>query len=212
MTRVATILLVLLLPLTAFAQEERPKGLEVPPGPSFDPAKHPNPFITFVQIKDFKASTDREAQDTANVQLMGISKETGSLESIAVAQPPLDATKELKLDVRATFYPVVRQIFKIAAGGEVHLYSFKPPRVEQGFNRFSIGGMPTNRGNRTLDPKRKRFGSVELPEDMEVRGRPGLFFEDNGTLTVVWQEEGVIYAATSKLSKKTLFNVIDDLL
>ena len=51
------------------------------------------------------------AASTADVPLLGISKEMGSLESIALAQPPADPSKELKLDVKATFYPVVRQTF-----------------------------------------------------------------------------------------------------
>src|SRR5262249_32096451 len=160
---------------------------------------HVNPLITYVQAKDFKPSSYKEAQEAADVQTLGISKETGTLESIALAQPPVDAQKELKLNVKANFYPVVRQIFKIEGGGEVALYSFKPPKVQENsyFGRMSVGGMPAGRGRDMTN--QKRFGKVPLPEELEVRGEPGLFFEDEGTLTVAWLEEGVMYAATSKL-------------
>lgn len=212
MNRIATFLLVgLALATVAVAQGREPRPPEIPPGPSYDSAKHPNPLITYVQSKDFKTLTYKEAQDSVDFPLMGVSKETGSVDSIAVAQPPMDPQKELKLDVKATFYPVVRQVFKIANGGEVALYSFKAPRVQENpFARLQVGGMRSNRG--PMNPKQKRFGSVQLPEEMEVRGLPGLYFEDGKTLTVVWVEEGVTYAATSGLSKKALFDVIDDLL
>ena len=219
MNRIATFLIVIalvgILRLTAStaAQGKRPQPPEIPPGPSFDPAKHVNPLITFVQSKDFKIVTYKEAQDATDFPLLGISKETGSVESIAVAQPPADPSKELKLNVRATFYPVIREIFKIADGGQVALYSFKTPRVQENpFGRMTVGGIPGTRGGGFGNPKQKRFGSVPLPEELEVRGLPGLMFEDDKTLTVVWQEEGVTYAVTSTLTQRALFDVIDDLL
>jgi hypothetical protein len=210
MNRFATFLLLMALATVASAQGREARPPEIPPGPSYDPAKHVNPLITYVQAKDFKVVPYKEAQDAVDFPLLGVSKETGSIDTIAVAEPPVDASKELKLDVKATFYPVVRQIFKITNGGEVALYSFKPPRVQENpFARLSVGGM---RGTRGPNPKQKRFGSVQLPEEMEVRGLPGLMFEDGKTLTIVWLEEGVTHAATSGLSKKALFDVIDDLL
>ena len=209
MNRFATFLLVLALATAGFAQTREPRPPEIPPGPNYDSAKHVNPLITYVQTRDFKSVSYKEAQDAVDFPLLGVSKETGSVDTIAVAQPPVDASKELKLDVKATFYPVVRQNFKITSGGEVSLYSFKPPRVqESSFARLSVGGMRGNRGPNL----KKRFGSVQLPEEIEVRGLPGLMFEDEKTLTIVWQEEGVTYAATAGLSKKALFDVIDDLL
>jgi hypothetical protein len=167
-------------------------------------------MVTFVQSKDFKPVTYMEAQDRVEFPLLGISKETGSLDSLSIAQPPMDASKELKLNVKATFYPVVRQIFKIAGGGEVVLCSFKTPKVQDNsFPRLGVGGM-SNRGRN--NPKQKRFGNVDLPEELEVRGQPGLLFEQDKTLTIAWQEEGVTYTATSSLARKALFDVIDDLL
>jgi hypothetical protein len=212
MSRTATFLLLIAFPLAALSQGQRGRTSEIPPGPPYDPAKHVNPLITFVQSKDFKSSNYKEAQESADIQILGISKETGTLEGIALAQPPVDAQKELKLNVKANFYPVVRQIFKVEGGGEIALYSFKTPRVQDTnyFGRLSVGGMPPSRGRDIIN--QKRFGKVPLPEELEVRGEPGLLFEDDGTLTVAWQEEGVTYAATSKLSRKALFQVIDDLL
>ncbi len=209
MNRFATFLIAVVLPISALAQR-RPEPFEAPPGPSYDPGKHVNPFITFVQTADFKASNYKQAQDVANLQLLGISKETGSLETIALAQPPVDASKELKLNVKANFYPVVRQILKIAGGGEVALYSFKTPKIQDNsFGRLQVGGMPS-RGR--INPRQKRFGNVPLPEELEVRGNHGFLFEDGKILTVAWQEEGITYTATSTLSRKALFEVIDDLL
>src|SRR5215475_12945323 len=105
MNRFATFLLVLALTTVASAQIREPRPPEIPPGPLYDPAKHVNPLITYVQTKDFKPSSYKEAQEAADVQTLGISKETGTLESIALAQPPVDAQKELKLNVKANFYP-----------------------------------------------------------------------------------------------------------
>jgi hypothetical protein len=209
MKRIGLFVAAVALSLSAFAQGQRARPIEIPPGPTYDAAKHVNPMITFVQAKDFKSATYKEAQDIVDFPLLGISKETGSLDSISVAQPPVDASKELRLNVKATFYPVVRQIFKIAGGGEVVLYSFKTPRVQDNsFPRLGVGGM----SNRGLDNSKKRLGSVNLPEELEVRGLHGLLFEQDKTLTVAWQEEGVIYTATSSLSRQALFDVIDDLL
>src|SRR5579871_4251129 len=120
MTRIATFLLVAIaLATVAISQGREPRPPEIPPGPAYDAAKHPNPLITYVQTKDFKTVTYKEAQDAVDFPLLGVSKETGSVDTIAVAQPPADPQKELKLNVKATFYPVVRQVFKITKAGEV---------------------------------------------------------------------------------------------
>src|SRR5215469_2313155 len=140
MKRIGLFAVAVALTLSAFAQGQRPRPIEIPPGATYDPAKHVNPMVTFVQSKDFKSATYKEAQDIGDFPLLGISKETGTLDSISVAQPPVDASKELRLNVKATFYPVVRQVFKIAGGGEMVLCSFKTPRVQDNsFSRFSVG-------------------------------------------------------------------------
>ena len=84
MNRIATFLLVLTLSATTLAQAPRGGPSEIPPGPPYDPAKHINPIITFVQSRDFKPSTYKEAQDSVDLQLLGVFKEIGLLEDIAL--------------------------------------------------------------------------------------------------------------------------------
>jgi hypothetical protein len=56
-----------------------------------------------------------------------------------------------------------------------------------------------------------RFGGAG-PEQLDVRGIPGLLFERDGVLTIFWVEEGVAHTATSTLPHRELFRVIEDLL
>ncbi len=203
-------LLTLALASTAVAQN---RGLQqlaqiVPPGPPYDPDKHLNPVITYVQTKDFKASTYKEAQQAADIQLLGLSKELGALDRVELAQPGPDVAKELKLDVRGTFYPIVKQIFKSVDGPEVVLCSYKAPKItgiqSRGGIAFPIGG----RGSR--DPRNKRFGPETPPEELEIRGRDGLIFETEGSITLAWQEEGVLHTATSTLPRKDFVPIFYD--
>lgn len=211
MNRPLRFLLTLALTSTLIAQNRMPQLAQIiPPGPPYDPAKHVNPVITYVQSKDFKPSNYKEAQQAADIQLLGLSKELGSLEGIELAQAGPDTAKELKLDVRGTFYPVVKQTFKTAEGKEVLLYSFKAPRIQGSQSRLSMG-FPGG-GRDSKDPRNRRFGPDTPPEELEIRGRPGLIFEKEGRITLAWQEEGVIYAATSSLPQKDFFRIIDDLL
>ena len=182
----------------------------VPPGPPYDPDKHINPIITYVQAKDFKPSAYKDAQEAADVQLLGVSKDVASTDRIDVALTSPDTAKELKIDVRGTFYPVVRQIFKTTEGREVVLCSFKAPKIQEVGARLALPfPLP---GRDSKDPKNKRFGPVAPPEQLEIRGRFGLIFEKEGSITVAWQEQGIVHTATSTASRKELFRVLDDLL
>ncbi len=201
MNRIATFLLAASLSVPAFGQ--------VPPGSNYDPAKHENPVITYVLSKDFKPSTMKAAEENARISLMGLSKDLGSRQSLDLAEPTDDPSKDLKLPVSAKFYPVVRQTFKLTGGGELTLYSFKAPRIQAFSNgRFGIGGIPGMR----RDPKNKRLGPASPPEEIEVRSHRGILFDKDGTLTAAWEEQGTIYVATSKLGRKALFRVLEDLL
>jgi hypothetical protein len=201
MTRFVTILVLLAVPQALSAQ--------IPPGDSYDPSKHVNPIITFVQAKDFKPSTYKDAGDMAGFPLMGLSKETGTVESVDVADAGIQNVRVGRSTIKITFYPVVRQTFKLADGTTLALYSFKNPKIpNQNAGPFSEG-LPPNRGR---DPKDRRLGDVKAPEELEIRGFPGVLFDKNGTLTVAWQEEGVTHTATSTLSRRAFFRILDDLL
>src|SRR6476646_3421898 len=97
-----------------FGQMQQPG---VPPGFNYDPAKHVNPVITYVESKDFKPSNYKDAEAAMGHSLMGLSKETGSLESVAVADLGGKPPKDLRLPVPVAFYPVVQQNFKLVEGG-----------------------------------------------------------------------------------------------
>lgn len=200
MKRFSLFLLFLTLTTSAYAQ--------IPPGANYDPAKHVNPVITYVLAKDFTTTTYKAALAASGIQLMGLSKEFGTLQGVDLAEPADDAAKTLKLRVNAKFYPVVRQTFKLTEEGEVVLYSFKAPKL-QGLvaGRFS-SGLPFPR----RDPKDKRLGAALPPEPLEVRGQRGWIFDQDGVLTVLWEEGGVMYTATSSLKRQAFFNILDDLL
>ena len=212
MNRLLTFLLIAGLSSIASAQNRNmPPILQVvPPGPPYDPDKHVNPVITYVQSKDFKPSNYKDAQQAADIQLLGLSKELGALDRIELAQTGPDTAKELKLDVRGTFYPVVKQVFKTTDGHEVVLCSLKAPKIQITGSRMGLP-FPVN-GRDSKDPKNKRFGPETPPEELEIRGRPGLMFEKEGSITVAWQEDGVIHTASAALSRKDFFRIIDDLL
>lgn len=201
MIRFVTILTLLAVPQALLAQ--------IPPGDSYDPSKHVNPIITYVQAKDFKPSNYKSAGDVAGIPLMGLSKETGTVESVDLADAGIQNARVGRITLKVTFYPVVRQTFKLADGSSLVLYSFKNPKIpNQNAGPFSEG-LPPGRGR---DPRDKRFGDVKAPEELEIRGLPGVLFEKDGTLTVAWQEEGITHTATSTLPRRAFFRILDDLL
>src|SRR5262245_63582336 len=56
-----------------------------PPGAPFDTSKHPNPIITFVEMKDFKPVAPDLVRKESGVELMGISQEEGTRASVELA-------------------------------------------------------------------------------------------------------------------------------
>src|SRR5262245_23745066 len=171
MIRFVTILTLLAAPQALLAQ--------IPPGDSYDPSKHVNPIITYVQAKDFKPSNFKSAGEMAGIPLMGLSKDTGTAESVDVADAGIQNVRVGRGTLKVTFYPVVRQTFKLADGDgtTLVLYSFKNPKIpNQNAGPFSEG-LPQGRGR---DPKDKRFGDVKAPEELEIRGFPGVLFDKDG--------------------------------
>jgi hypothetical protein len=205
MIRTFTFLLFMSLSSAAFAQ--------IPPGDPYDASKHVNPIITFVLAKDFKPSTYEEAVKQAEITLLGLSKETGTLTGIDMADAGIRNIRDGRSTVKATFYAVVRQTFKLAAGSELVLYSFKPPKVPERPQIMREGPqLGPIFGSR--DPKDKRLGPGPAPEELEIRGKRALLFEKekDEVRTVAWEEDGIMHTATSSLPLKAFFRVLDDLL
>jgi hypothetical protein len=193
MIRIVTFLLAVVVAAPLVAQ--------IPPGDAFDPAKHINPIVTFVLIKDFQASNYKDAGVAAGMPLLGFSKETANLETVELAQAGIQNVKQGRNTMKVTFYPVVRQTFKLADGTKVILHSFKNPRIPN--NPF---------GDRGRDPKFKRFGDEPAPEEVEIRDTHGWMFEKDGSVTVGWLEDGVFHTATSSLPRRSFFRILEDLL
>jgi hypothetical protein len=204
MFRTATFLVVLLTPLAARAQTP-------PPGMPFDESRHPNPIITFVEMKDFKPVAPGEAKKDTGVELLGLSQEEAKLESTEVADGRFVKNMPiLSIRTDVTFYPVVRQKFKLSAGADLVLYSFRFPKVAlpRDFTRIVLNEAALEKRKK---PGEMRFGGAK-PETLDIRGARALLFENEGQTTVYWQEQGIGHTATSSLPRKELFDIIEDLL
>ena len=208
MFRPLSFLLVLafLLVATSLAAQSTP-----PPGAPFDASKHPNPIVTFVENKDFKPLPGDQARKDSGIDLLGLSSEEGTRESIDIADGRFVKNMSI-LGIRTdvTYYPVVRQKFKLTEGGELTLHSFRFPKVAlpRDFSRIVLNEAAIERKKK---PAEMRFGGAK-PETLEIRGAPALLFENDGQITVYWQEQGVGHAVTSSISRRALFTVIEDLL
>jgi hypothetical protein len=207
MFRVVTFLIVAVAAMAATASFAQTP----PPGPPFDATKHPNPIVTFVENKDFLAITSDKVSEAADIDLLGLSQSEGKRESIEIADGRYVRNMNiLSIRTEVTFYPVVRQRFKLVDGPAFVLHSFRFPKVllPKDFARFVLHEAATERKKK---PGEMRFGGAG-PEELEVRGIPGLLFEKDGELTVYWVEEGVAHTATASLPRRELFRVIEDLL
>ena len=100
---------------------------QVPAGEPYNPEKHPNPILTFVERDDFKPTTYDEARVTADIELLGISADEGSRKDLDMASGAVDEIKILGRNTEVLFYPVVRQSFLLIEGESFILYSFKDP-------------------------------------------------------------------------------------
>ena len=208
MFRPVTFLLIaaagLLTGASAFAQTP-------PPGAPFDSFKHANPIITFVELKEFKPVTSSEAAKTSGLELLGISQSEGKRDSVEIADGRFVKNMSiLSIRTDVTFYPVVRQKFKLSGGADLVLHSFRFPKVNlpPDFTRIVLNEAALERRKK---PSEMRFGGAK-PEVLEIRGARGLLFEDNGQITVYWQEDGVGHTATSSLPRQELFELVEDLL
>jgi len=205
MLRTARLLLLALLPATAIAQTP-------PPGSPYDPARFPNPIITFVEDKDFKEADYAQVQKDAGIEILGLSQSEGKRDSLAIAPGRFVRSMTILGNIRSdvTFYPVIRQTFKLSAGGDLLLHSFKFPRVSlpRDFGRIVLNEAATEKKKK---PNEMRFGGM-APEVLEIRGTEGLLFDKDGKITVYWEEAGVGHTATSTLERREFFRIIEDLL
>jgi hypothetical protein len=199
-----TVAAVLAGPAMGFAQTP-------PPGVPFDAAKHPNPIITFVELKDFRTDPPDQTRKESGIDLLGISRDEGKLESMEIADGRFVKNMSI-LGIRTdvTFYPVVRQKFKLSEGADLVLYSFRFPKVAlpRDFTRIVLNEAAVEKKKK---PSEMRFGGAK-PEMLEIRGALALLFENDRQTTVYWQEDGVGHTATASLPRKELFEIIEDLL
>ena len=205
MFRAATFLLAFSSAAAALAQTP-------PPGPPFDSSKHPNPVVTYVETKDFKPIGAGQVKNAAGIDLLGLSQDEAKRESLDIADGRyVKSMTILSIRTEVTFFPVVRQVFKLNDGGtELVMYSFKFPRVAlpENFREIVLNEAAIEKKKKPAD---MRFGG-EKPEMFDIRGAPALYFEKDGQITVYWEEEGVGHTVTAKLPRNDLFNIIDDLL
>jgi len=182
---------------------------QVPAGVPYETGKHPNPIVTWVNEKDFKSVPFGEAAEKVGVELMSLSRDQGQRLSVEVASPST-ARQKVRIvgeEYECTFYPVMRQIYKLKSGNTFTLYTFRFPRAlttAEFLNQAAFGRPP-----RGYTP---RFGSLPLPDKMDIRDAPGLYFDDGKHRTVYWFELGAGYSVTTDAPKDELFKVLDDLL
>lgn len=184
---------------------------QVPPGEPYDPSRHVNPIVTFVDSKAFRPSTFKEAQDATDITLLGLSRDEGTLVSVEIALPTLKRVDVLGRKTDVTFYPVIRQKFKLSAGGEMTLYSFKKPKVPPPPELYGMIYQDAL-SPRKRKPNERRFGSADAPERLQIRGAGALLFDKDGELTLAWEEGGVTYAATTTSPRRSFFRLLEDLL
>src|SRR4030095_10145870 len=91
---------------------------QVPAGPVYDANKHFSPVVTWVTDKDFRKVTLIEAAERAGIETMSLSRDVGERVSVEVAIPP-SPRQRLRYagdEFEATFYPVIRQTYRLKSG------------------------------------------------------------------------------------------------
>ena len=182
---------------------------QVPAGAPFDAGKHPNPIVTWVNEKDFKKASFLEAAEKVGVEVMSLSKDAGERTSVEVAMPS-SARQKLRYvgeEFEVTFYPVMRQVYKLKSGKAFQLYTFRYPRALTSADVLNMAAF--QRPPRGTDP---RFGSLTVPDRIEIRDAPGLYFDEGKRRTAYWFELGAGYTVTTDADRDELFKVLDDLL
>ena len=182
---------------------------QVPAGVPFEAEKHPNPIVTWVAEKDFKPTSFREASEQVGFEVMGLSRDVAERLSIEIAVPanPRQRLRLVNEQFEVTFYPVMRQNYRLKSGKSFQLYTFRFPRAltsadvlnQAAFGRPPRGAVP-------------RFGTLPLPDRIEIRDVPGLYFDEGKRRTIYWFELGAGYSVTTEAERDELFEVLEDLL
>src|SRR5688572_231945 len=182
---------------------------QVPAGVPYEARKHPNPIVTWVEQKDFVKVAYVEAAEKVGVELMSLSKDVGDRTAVEIATP-VKASQKIRNDgeeYEATFYPVMRQTYKLKSGNTFLIYTFRFPRAltTAEFLNITAFGRPA----RGVTP---RFGSAPIPDRIPIRGVDGLYFDDGRQRTIYWFEMDAGYSVTTNASREELFMVLEDLL
>jgi hypothetical protein len=208
MFRTASFVFAVLLSMSALAQTP-------PPGAPYDASRHPNPIVTFVEEKDFKPVSYDAAKKSAGIELLGLPQDEAKQQSIEFADGRFVKNMQmLNFRTDVTFYPVVRQKYKLSsgpvAGSDLVLYSFRFPKVAlpPEYARMVLNEAAIEKRKK---PSEMRFGG-NPPEEFEIRGARGLLWEKDGQTTVYWQEDGIGHVVMGSQPQEELFGVIEDFL
>ena|SRR5688572_30238713 len=182
---------------------------QVPAGVPYDARRHPNPIITWVEQKDFRNVPFVEAAEKVGVELMSLSKGVGERTAVEIATPSTARQKIRNYgeEYEATFYPVMRQTYKLKSNNIFLIYTFKFPlalTTAEFLNATAFGKLPAG--------VRARFGSSPFPDVIKIRGVDGLYFDDGRQRTIYWFEMEAGYSVTTNASREELFMVLEDLL
>lgn len=184
---------------------------QVPAGPPFDSDIHPNPIVTFVQKAEFMPTTYEAAVEDAGIELLGLSSNEGSRESLEITSGRVDEVKILRRDTETLFYPVVRQHFQLHDGETLTLYSFRNPKPDIPA-RFLISALNQHAFAPEDDPEKSRFGDSARPEELAILGSPALLFDNEGELTLFWQDSNASHVVDSTIEIGALLRLVEDLL
>ena len=184
---------------------------QVPAGPPYDPEVHPNPIVTFSINTDFMPTSFADALDAAGIELLGLSSAEGSRQDTAITPGSVSKVKILGRDVETLFYPVVRQRFELTDGSALTLYSFRNPKPD--IPSQYLASVLNEHAFRPEDkPEESRFGGSSRPEQLEFLGSLALLFDNDGELTLFWQNEVASHVADARIDPDRLFRLLEDLL
>jgi hypothetical protein len=199
---------------------------QVPAGPPYQAGIHTNPIVSFVDKDDYRSTSYDQAAEEADLDLLGLSAAEGTRESIHISESFVEEVKLLGRNTDVLFFPVVRQTFRLIDGMTFVLYSFKDPRPT-GIDSQILAAVLNEHAFRPNDkPEESRFGTAVGPERLEIRGSEALLFdetgedaeniqndaaEDEGELTLFWQDERASHVAVVGMSRQRLYRVVGDL-
>jgi hypothetical protein len=184
---------------------------QVPAGPPYRSEIHPNPIVTFARDADFMPVSYADAANQAGIELLGISGQTGSRESVRISSSRVEEVRILGRRTDVLFYPAVLQQFRLTGGEALELYSFRDPRPTGIPEDVLPAVLNEHAFNGSDQPEEARFGGMR-PERLEIRGSEALLFERDGQFVLFWQDATASHVATAPVSREHLFRIVEDLL